>query len=44
MGNTEKYFAAANSGEGFYSLFDSVFDRKTLEKIYLLRGGAGTGK
>lgn len=44
MADIERYFAAANSGEGFYSFFGEVFDRKQLDKIYLLRGGPGTGK
>lgn len=44
MADTERYFAAANSGEGFYSFFNEIFDRKKFDKIYLLRGGPGTGK
>ena len=44
MADIERYFATANSGEGFYSFFGEVFDRKQLDKIYLLRGGPGTGK
>lgn len=44
MAENERYFAASNSGEGFFSLFSDVFDRKKLDKIYILRGGPGTGK
>lgn len=44
MAGIERYFAAANSGDGFYGFFDEIFDRKKLDKIYLLRGGPGTGK
>ena len=44
MAENERYFAAANSGDGFFSLFSEVFDRKKLDKIYILRGGPGTGK
>lgn len=44
MANIERYFAAANSGDGFYGFFGDIFDRKKFDKIYLLRGGPGTGK
>ena len=39
-----KYFAAANSFFGFQSLFDEVFLRKKFNKIYVIKGGPGTGK
>lgn len=39
-----KYFASANTYRGFISYFDSVFDSKDYEKIYVLKGGPGTGK
>ncbi len=44
--NREKecYFAAANSYRGFVSYFDKVFNSKKYERIYVLKGGPGTGK
>ena len=41
---TEKYFAASNSSEGFCSYYDEVFDPQKLYKIYVIKGGSGTGK
>ena len=40
----EKYFAAANTEAGFFSLFDEVFSSQRLCRIYILKGGPGTGK
>ena len=40
----EKYFAAANTEAGFFSLFDEVFSPQLLRRIYILKGGPGTGK
>lgn len=40
----EKYFAAANTEAGFYSLFHEVFSPQRLRRIYILKGGPGTGK
>ena len=42
--NKEKYFAAANSFEGFKSNFDSIFSPLTHKKLFILKGGPGTGK
>ena len=38
------YFAAANSYNGFISYFDKVFDSRDYERIFVLKGGPGTGK
>ena len=38
------FFASANTRFGFYSCFDDVFNRKEFEKIYIIKGGSGTGK
>ena len=38
------YFAAANSYDGFYSLFDKIFNPERFDKIFILNGGPGTGK
>lgn len=37
-------FAAANSGKGFVSFYEDVFNRSGIERRYLLKGGPGTGK
>jgi hypothetical protein len=38
------FFAAANSEEGFVSLFDEIFSPDSLKQIYILKGGPGSGK
>ncbi len=42
-GNTA-YFGASNSFQGFKSNFDKIFDANRFERIYILKGGPGTGK
>lgn len=42
MENT--YFAAANSGRGFVSDYPILFDTARLGRLYLIKGGPGTGK
>ena len=44
MYNERIYFAAANSFYGFKSNFDKVFSPLRLDKLYVLKGGPGTGK
>lgn len=39
-----KFFASSNSYNGFFSLFRDVFDSKRFDKIFVLKGGPGTGK
>ncbi len=39
-----KYFAASNSSEGFKSYYDSVFSIDKLSRLYIIKGGPGTGK
>ncbi len=39
-----KCFAAANTYQGFKSYFDEYFTSKEYQKIYVLKGGPGTGK
>lgn len=41
---TTKFFAAANTEDGFFSLFDNIFQPDVLKRIYILKGGPGTGK
>ena len=38
------FFAAANGYSGFRSYFSQIFDPKRFDKIYVLKGGPGTGK
>ncbi len=38
------YFAAANTSSGFIGYFNKIFDAETLDRIYILKGGPGTGK
>ena len=38
------FFAAANSYDGFVSYFDQVFNPREFTKIFVLKGGPGTGK
>ena len=37
-------FAASNSACGFKSYYEQVFDRAKLERLYIIKGGPGTGK
>ena len=41
---SKSYYAAANTENGFKSLFDNVFSPKELSRIYIIKGGPGTGK
>ncbi len=41
---SEIYFAAANGYTGFRSYFDQIFIPADFERIYVLKGGPGTGK
>lgn len=38
------YFASSNSYDGFVSYFDNVFSSRDFTKIFVLKGGPGTGK
>jgi hypothetical protein len=42
VGKVLNYYAGGNTGRGFYNLFDS--NLKGLERLYILKGGPGTGK
>lgn len=39
-----KFFAAANTEAGFFSLFDEIFSPDVQKRIYILKGGPGSGK
>lgn len=41
---TTKFFAAANTEGGFFSLFGEIFPPERMNRIYILKGGPGTGK
>ena len=41
---SERYFAAANTCDGFKSYFDEIFDKEYIDRIYILKGGPGVGK
>ena len=38
------YFGASNSYDGFISYFDRIFNREDYKKIFIIKGGPGTGK
>lgn len=38
------YFASANTGSGFFSVFNEVYNENKLTSLYILKGGPGTGK
>lgn len=38
------FFASANSSRGFYSLFGKIFSPDELRRIYIIKGGPGSGK
>lgn len=38
------YFGGANTPEGFVSDYGELFDEKTFTKVYIVKGGSGTGK
>ena len=44
MSNKKIFFASSNSSRGFQSYFDSIYNSEDLIKIYIIKGGAGTGK
>lgn len=44
MSTPKRFFAAANGYTGFRSYFDSVFCPEDYDKIYVIKGGPGTGK
>ena len=44
QGKVLEFFAAANSYSGFKSYFDKIFSSEEYDRIFLLKGGPGTGK
>ena len=43
-GTLKEYYASANGYKGFHSYFDSIFNSPEFKKIFVLKGGPGTGK
>lgn len=41
---SKKYFAASNSAEGFVNYFPQIFSRQCCSRVYVIKGGPGTGK
>lgn len=44
MNEYKIYFGAANGYKGFRSNFSAIFSPDTIEKLYIIKGGPGTGK
>ncbi len=44
MAYGKKYFAAANTADGFESYFPDIFAPEKLSRLYIIKGGPGTGK
>ena len=40
----ERYFAAANSANGFVNYFPQIFGMGRCQRLYVVKGGPGTGK
>lgn len=40
----KSYYAAANTEKGFRSLFAEIFSPSSLSRLYIIKGGPGTGK
>ncbi len=41
---TRRYFAASNSSHGFRNYYDECFSESRVERVYIIKGGPGTGK
>jgi len=39
-----EYFAASNSAEGFVNYFPQIFSNQNCSRVYIIKGGPGTGK
>lgn len=42
--NGVTYFLGENSGDGFIGGYPSTFDERELDRLYIIKGAAGTGK
>ncbi|MCC5909988.1 MAG: ATPase [Clostridiaceae bacterium] len=43
-GKIKRLLPGGNTSLGFYSYFDHIMDLKEVSKVYILKGGPGTGK
>jgi hypothetical protein len=43
-GGRETWFAGANTEKGFVSSYGAIADEEKLERLYVIKGGPGTGK
>ena len=41
---SKKYFGASNSADGFVNYFPRIFNKDSCCRIYVVKGGPGTGK
>ncbi len=44
IGCCKKYFAASNGKNGFVNYFPKIFNKENCKKLYVIKGGPGTGK
>lgn len=44
MSSEQRYFAAGSTGDGFVNMFGDYFDPDKLDRLYIIKGGPGTGK
>jgi len=42
--SSKEFFASSNGYKGFISYFDLIFNAKDYKRLYILKGGPGTGK
>lgn len=42
--DAETYFAGANTGDGFLGSYGDIANENELERVYIIKGGPGTGK
>lgn len=42
--NGNAYFAGANTADGFKGLYGRIADERKMERVYVIKGGPGTGK
>ncbi len=42
--DTPRYFAASNSSEGFKNYYADCFSEARVDRVYIIKGGPGTGK
>ena len=43
-GADRTYFAGANTAGGFFSFYPEIFDERSLLRLYVIKGGPGSGK